>query len=271
MVVMADGSEGMRWNPSALARLENKEISGTHVEYYQDTHIENVNFGYPLEEGGLGAQLFYLSAGTLDGRNAVGAPTGDFKFYDLYMGAGYGRKLMSASEGMEVLAGASVKLVQEKIDDQSFQNPALDLGIQVSPNDQWKAGAAARNLSTSKANYPKQLILATSYQPLSMITGAAALSYSNDAPIRLTGAGEYHFEEWNSALRVSYTTHDEVENSEDSTIKFLRGASLAGLAMGAGFDYKTPLFAGLSFQVDYALAPFGALGISHTVTLKARW
>ena len=37
------------------------------------------------------------------------------------------------------------------------------------------------------------------------------------------------------------------------------------------FGYKIPVLPTLKFNIDYAMAPFGALGISHTVTVKVRW
>ena len=41
--------------------------------------------------------------------------------------------------------------------------------------------------------------------------------------------------------------------------------------MGAGIGYKPPMFPTVKLGVDYAMAPFGALGISHTVTVKVKW
>jgi hypothetical protein len=271
MAVMAEGTEGMRWNPAALSTLETKELAATHIAYFQDVKIENVAFGYPLEEGGIAGQVFYLSPGSLDGRDVVGAQTGDFKFYDLAASIGFGKKLRSQADGMEIDAGVALKIVQEKIADQQFQNPALDAGVTLAPRDDVKIGAALRDLSTSKANFPTEFDLGASYRPLQPLTGALGLAYTTDAPIRFTAASEYRFPEWNSAVRASYSTHDELDNSQDSNINFLRNSSWAGVAVGGGFEYKPPLFGGLALQIDYAIAPFGALGIAHTITLKVKW
>jgi hypothetical protein len=41
--------------------------------------------------------------------------------------------------------------------------------------------------------------------------------------------------------------------------------------MGVGGGFKPPQFPTLKLNIDYAMAPFGALGISHTVTVKVQW
>ena len=47
IVSMAKGAEAMRWNPAALGLLEEKDVSATHIQYYQDVHIENVSGRLP--------------------------------------------------------------------------------------------------------------------------------------------------------------------------------------------------------------------------------
>jgi len=41
--------------------------------------------------------------------------------------------------------------------------------------------------------------------------------------------------------------------------------------VGGGVGYTPPMYSKIKFDIDYAMAPFGALGISHTVTVKAKW
>jgi hypothetical protein len=273
-VSMARGADALRWNPAALGILDGKEVSATHIQYYQDVHIENVSAVYPVEEGGLGASVFYLSPGVLDGRDALlGSPTGDFSFYDLVGSLAYGRKMLTRAEGMDVSVGAAVKLVQEKIADQSFQNPAYDIGVLASPKDDLNLGFTVRDLSSGKANYVREMIGGASYTIYHVFTGAFAVNYSNDSPIRYSVGAEYKIPELEegAVVRAGYETHDSLDDSLDSQIPGLRGASIAGLTMGGGIDYTPPLFSKIKFVIDYAMAPFGALGISHTVTVKAKW
>jgi hypothetical protein len=271
MVSMAEGSEGLRWNPAALAKLETKELSATHILYYQDVSVENASFAYPLEESGLGVSVFYLSPGTLDGRNVLGYATGDFKFYDLVGSLGYGRKVFTRNEGADVYLGAAVKIVQEAIAEQQFQNPALDVGAMVSPWEDFNAGFSLRNFASGKANFPKEIVGGVSYTALRALTGALALRYTNDAPVRLGLGAEYKFSEYQTVVRAGYQTHDVLDNSIDSAISALRSGSLAGLTLGTGFEYRPPILQRLLLNLDYTIAPFGALGISHTVTVKMKW
>src|SRR5262249_30295193 len=160
--------------------LDGREASMTHIQYYQDVKVENVSAAVPIEEGGLGASLFYLSPGSLDGRDILGNQTGDFKFYDMVGTLGFGRKMLTRSEGADVTLGASIKLVQEKIAEQSFQNPAFDIGLMSSPMDDLNIGLTARNLSSSKANFVREITGGASYTMWRVFTGAFAVNYSND-------------------------------------------------------------------------------------------
>ncbi len=269
-VSMARGIDAVRWNPAALSKLETKEFSGTHIQYYQDIRIENAGFAYPLEESALAVNALYLSPGTLDGRDIQGIQTGDFKFYDLVGSLSYGRKMLSRAEGMETSIGATLKIVQETIADQQVQNPALDLGVLVSPLENLDIGVTLRNFSSSKANFAREILGGASYTFFRSFTGAFAVNYSNDAPLRASFGSEYRVPQYNTAVRLGYETRDTLDASQDSKITFLRSGGLGGLTMGAGFEYPLPL-ANLRLQLDYAMAPFGILGISHTVTLKVKW
>jgi hypothetical protein len=272
MTSMAEGSEGMRWNPAALGRVDTQEAAATHIEYYQDVAIENITYVHPLDQSAIGANLFYLAPGSLEGRDEFGTPTGDFKFYDLVGSVGYGRHLRALERGTEIYIGGALKIVQERIADVQYQNPALDAGVLVIPSENLRAGFSLRNLSAGKADFPKELIASGSYTFMRVLTAGAAVTYADDAPIRYGVAGEYRFPELqNTVVRAGYRTHDSLDDSLDSKISAFRNASLAGITMGAGFEYRPLTFKTLRLQLDYAMAPFGALGISHTFTIKAKW
>jgi len=267
-----EGADALHWNPGALSALQEKEVSATDVIYYQGVNIGNIGAAYPLDESALAVSLFYLNPGTLDGRDVLGNPTGNFRFYDMAGTIGYGRKMLGRAEGADVSVGAAIKIVQEVIAEQQFQNPALDIGATISPMDDLNIGMTVRDLSTSGANFSRQIIGGASYTLFRVFTGGFAVNYSNDAPIRFSVAGEYRIPELeNSCIRAGYTSHDSLDNSIDSQIPALRGAGVAGLTMGAGLNYRPPFFSNIGLGIDYAMAPFGALGISHTVTIKVKW
>jgi hypothetical protein len=272
VVSMVTGADAMRWNPAALGLLDEKEVEATDIQYYQGVQIENIAGVFPIEEGGFGANAFFLTpGGPLDGRDLNGNQTGSFNFYDLVGTVGFGRKIFTRAEGADVSIGANLKIVQETIANQSFQNPAFDIGALVSPLDDLNFGLNIRDLSSSKADFSREVVGGASYTLFKVFTGAFAIDYANDAPVRYTVGGEYKIPEYESAIRLGYTNHDSLDNSIDSQIPALRGASIAGLTMGAGIGYKPPIWPTTRFMIDYAMAPFGALGISHTVTLKFRW
>jgi len=274
VVSTAEGVDSIRWNPAGLASLETKEAAGTHVEYYQGVRVENVGFAYPLgdDNGAIAINGFYMTAGKLDGRDAFGNQTGDFDFYNAVGTLAYGRKMLTRGEGLDLSLGIAAKLVQEKISEKSYSNPAIDVGVMSQPIDHLNVGLSVRNLASSKADFAREIVAGAAYTLFNVFTPAFAVNYSNDAPIRLSVGGEYRIAELEgAALRVGYKTRDDVDDSIDSSIKFLRNAGVAGLSMGAGFEYRPPLFPTLNLGLDYGMAPFGALGISHTITVKAKW
>jgi hypothetical protein len=272
-VSMARGADALRWNPGALGLVDSKEVSATDIEYYQNVRIDNLSAVYPMEEGGLGASLFYLSPGSLDGRDLQGNPTGNFSFYDMVGTLAYGHKMLSRAEGADISVGAAVKLVQEKIGDQSFTNPAFDVGILASPKENLNIALNVRDLSSGSADFVREIITGASYTIYQVFTGAFAVNYSNDSPVRYSVGGEYKLTEtdYDTAARVGYETHDSLDNSLDSKIPSLRSGGIAGLTMGGGLGFTLPTFSAMKLNIDYAMAPFGALGISHTVTLKVKW
>jgi hypothetical protein len=273
-VSTVDGANSLRWNPAGLNSLTQKEFSGTHVQYYQGVRYENVGFAYPLgDDSAIALSGFYLSAGDLDGRDNFGTATGNFKFYDAVGTLGYGRKIFTRNEGLDLSVGLNLKIVQEKIADQSYQNPALDIGFMSAPTDNLQLGLTGRNLASSKANFAREVVAGASYAFLNKtLFPAVAVNYSNNAPLRVSVSGEYKIQELDgAAVRVGYRSHDNLNNSEDSGITFLRSSNIAGFTFGAGFNVRPPSIQSLTLGIDYGMAPFGALGISHTVTVSARW
>lgn len=271
VISMPSGVDSLHWNAAGLSGLDSKEVAATHIQYYQDVRIEHVAAGIPMEDSALAVSAFYLSPGSLDGRDVLGNPTGDFKFYDFVGTIGYGRKLLTRAEGTDLSVGAAVKIVQEKIAEQQFQNPAFDLGALASPMDDLNLALTVRNMSSSKANFTREIIGGASYTVFKTFTGAMAVNYSNDAPVRLSLGTEYKLPDVDSAIRLGYTTRDSIDDSLDSAIPFLRSDSLAGFRLGAGMGYRPPILNSVRLQIDYAMSPFGALGIAHTITLKVRW
>ena len=273
MASMATSSEGLRWNPAAMAMSDTQEFSATHIEYYQDVTIENMSYAYPLEDAAIGGSLFYLSPGSLEGRDANGVATGSFSFYDVVGGVGYGRRVRSREDsGVDIYLGGELKIAQEKIAETQDTNPAIDLGLTIIPIDNLSTAFTARNISLGNADFPKELTGSASYTMFRNVTGGVALTYADDAPIRFGVSGEYVIPELeNSVIRAGYSSHDELDDSTDAKIPAFRDASLAGLTLGAGIEIRPSTLKTLHFNIDYAMAPFGALGISHTVTIKFKW
>ena len=112
------------WNPSALSSLESKEAFFYHSRSFADYNFNFFSYGQPLagRRSAFGAAVTYFSKGTYDGRDEFGSRTGDFTASDSMAALAYSSKL-----GDKASAGASVKLIQSKI--QSFSSTGFALDV----------------------------------------------------------------------------------------------------------------------------------------------
>ena len=119
---LADDANAIYWNPAGLARLEKREVTASHAELANSTRLDFLAYAHPTAQGTFAADGTYLSQSALEGRDALGHPTGNFQASDAEIGFGYGRKTDLVD------LGASVKFVQSHIGPAQAQTFALDAG-----------------------------------------------------------------------------------------------------------------------------------------------
>src|SRR6266478_3475489 len=73
---MADDVSSLYWNPAGIAILNQSEASFTYSQWLKDLTYHNVSVATPLENGGIGASLSYLSYGDINGFDNKGNATG---------------------------------------------------------------------------------------------------------------------------------------------------------------------------------------------------
>ena len=180
-------------------------------------------------------------------------PLGTFSAHDMALGLSYARDL-----GQRWQAGATVKLLYEKIHLDSGWGWAIDTGFLYHPPvEGLRAGGSILSLGPQmklrdeKFDLPTTYKLGVSYQPamLTFSSGAvllaADLSKPSDNKLRFHGGGELRLRGL-LALRTGYQVgYDE------------KGIS-AGLGLTQG-----------RFRIDYALVPYSSdLGETHRVSLE---
>ena len=74
---MADNASSLYWNPAGIAILNQSEASFMYNPFMRDMAYHNASVVTPLENGGLGASLSYLSYGKIQGFDDAGNETGN--------------------------------------------------------------------------------------------------------------------------------------------------------------------------------------------------
>lgn len=146
------GAEAMQLNPAGLSRISRTEIALGHTKYLVGTGI-NINalgFATKISKGGtLGISLMLLDFGELQ-KTTVENPEGGETFKPNFSNIGISYAYMFANK---ISVGATVRLVNESLDNVSARATALDAGIQYvtgdkEHNDKFKFGISLRNVGT---------------------------------------------------------------------------------------------------------------------------
>lgn len=287
---VANDVTALHWNPAALSRLRQKEISVMHAELFADTRYDFVGYGMPLgagqyvnsrrSDGGfdpmaannplsktsnwaMGVSAVYLSHGSLEGRDEAGAKTGDFAANDFAFHMGFSRKVSERSH-----FGMTMKTIRQAIDSQSATGVAGDLGF-VTRLPRLAMGVSVLNLGPSMkfSNETYALPLTLSVGTGYSLNGGFILSFDyrhrlSDNVSSLGLGGEFNLLS-SFSLRAGYLNNlTSLRKSGES--KSSVSDQFTGLGMGFGLRaFKS--------QIDYAVTPMGELGLTQRLSLSVRY
>lgn len=259
------------WNPAGLAGMEQRELAATYNVSFQDVAHQYLSVAYPLRYGStLDLNITRLTVAPFQGYDAAGYKTSKVQSSDMAIGAAYGRTMMKDEIERPILnVGANLKMVSETLDKVSANTLALDLGAiyYLRPAKYWMEKVRAREFRfafTIKNLGPGMKFDKYSFPlPRSATLGASWISnpkgnssfiatldqtISNDDKYTIAAGAEYEAFQL-LALRVGYKTGQDIGS---------------GIRFGVGFR--------LSFmELDYAMAPFGALGNMYKFGLNLKF
>jgi hypothetical protein len=247
-----DDASALYYNPAGIANVPSFDLLLSHNQWFLSMNHEYVAGVYGLEEvGKFGLAFDYWGSGSIQGVNIRGEtiPGYVFSAADWSLTAGYGRSFS------DVAFGFGLKLIHQQMESLSSSAWAFDVGAMYkTPLEGLKVGGSVTNVGPMTQLYdevyglPVQGRLGWRYD-YSIIGVTQDFIISETEKPGIAAGVECKPVEF-VALRVGYRTGSDY-------------AGFSGLRAGLGIAWQ-------GIGVDYALAPYGKLGMTHRISLSYR-
>lgn len=255
---VADGVEGMCWNPAGLCQIKGKGISLVHHKWIEDMNHGFVGYAQIVgEKKTVGVGVVGMFVDSLERRSgAVIKPDGSFKASDIALIIDYSQEMKQG-----LLGGINIKIIRQEIDQETGEGIGIDSGIiYTCPNSKVKLSAVMQNLGPKmkiyKERFPLPLTfrIGTTYQtPDQRLITAIDISKPMDNYATLHLGGEYKVIEA-VGLRCGYRYKLNSPEHE-----FLSGLS-CGIGIGVG-----------KLQFDYGYGEYPGFGDTHQMEMSMRF
>ncbi|MBM3330288.1 PorV/PorQ family protein [candidate division WOR-3 bacterium] len=248
-IALVGDASAIYWNPAGLARVSGTSFALSHQQWFAGIKDEVLHAALPSGLGAIGLGLTYSGEPGIEFWDHNNFPGDTFSTWNGVLTAGYG---FAVAKDWHV--GAAVKSFYQSLYTSGGYGGACDIGFACRPLPFLSLGAVARNLGV--AMYGPGL----EQMPIEAgVGGGFALGPANvvldfvlpiDNGVSLRAGVEYKpIPEL--ALRLGYRTGPQ----DLGTLGALSGLT-AGLGVGVG-----------PFSLDYAIDPYGKLGLSHRIGL----
>ena len=262
---MSNDSDGVFFNPAGLPNARTKELATTYMNYFEGFQGGSVVFISPSQERlafGIFAQYLgnqSITRTLVDEQGDYLGTAGTFGAYDIVVGFAGGYYIHE-----HLNLGASVRYINESLDDYSASAAVIDLGLlHQTMNENLIVGVTLRNIG-------KQ------------ITYFTASKYEEKMPTQVTVGFNYLFHE---KLVGNLDILKPLDNDFFGRVG-LEYSVHPILSLRAGFDSRTgdwkmggdyDFFSGLSggfginynnHELNYGLSSYGDLGLVNQVSLK---
>ena len=284
-VALAQGLEGVYYNPAAIAGMDRYAVSFTHADWLAGISYEYVAAAIPVAEGGSAyATITSLNSGEIDVRT-VGQPLGTGERYsvsDVAIGLGYGRQLTDRFS-----AGGQVTYVQETIWHSTAGTFTVSVGTHYQVSEQGlHIGASLANFGTQTGYDGRDLRITYDNDPSRYGDNGAlpAEIFTGDFPVPVLfrlGLGLPFKINQVSRVLVELDALHPSDNSESVSLgselvlyqmafrvgyqDAFQKDSEVGWTLGVGVNRTIPQSA--RCRLDYAWADHGRLRSTHRVSI----
>ena len=251
---VADDATSIYWNPAGMANIQGVELNVTHSEWLLDIRFEQASVVNEMLGGAVGISFTGLYYGDMDryGTSPTLTPDGTFAPYDLAVAVGYATDLLP-----NLSAGASAKVIYEKIDFESATGYAVDLGVMH------RSMIEGLTLAASVLNLgPQAKFVEEKFYPPLQLRGGASYRYDEDwLHGTLLVAGDVVFPN-DSDAKVHLGAEYMYERLLAVRFGYKANYYVQGATLGVGVFYK-------SLRFDYAFMPMEyELGDSHRFSIS---
>ncbi|MFH1824970.1 MAG: PorV/PorQ family protein [Candidatus Firestonebacteria bacterium] len=263
-VAIADNVDSIYWNPAGLCLIKSSEIGLMHLSYWQGINYEYLAYALPVKNiGTFGVGVTYLNSGSIDKttENITGSDytsAGTFNYIAFSGVISYGHKFVI--EKVPINLGANLKIIGDKIEDDTVLGAGLDLGATSEVMKNLTVGATANNIGVL---FGENVSL-----PLTFKVGAGykleLFEKKHNVTVALDGVLPI-----DSKIKVD----TGLEYNYDNMI-FVRGGykinyDLESFTVGAGFRLT---MSGTQYELNYAFAPAKEdVGQTHRISLIVRF
>lgn len=256
---VADDIHSIYWNPAGLASLQRPELTGMHMQWFQDIQYEFAAYAHPTRERGTwGFAVSNLHTDDLQRRTEdTDASLGQFKSNDSAYWLSYAYPL-----NKKLSVGTNAKYIEQSLDSVKARAFALDAGVRYDTD--WhglRLGGSAQNFGT-KVKFQNE----SDPLPLTFRLGASAPVYRKkllissdviiprDHEIGLAVGGEYkHY----FTKTMAYSVRSGYRTDSDAD-------GLTGISAGGGLTFGR-------VSCEFAWVPFGELGNSYRYALHIKF
>jgi len=281
-----NSSNQIFWNPAGTALAPDQTVSASfsYASWIADLNYSAASVGYNLGNAGtvtVGAQMFGISDIAANRENGYSDPilqdlvtdtgTSDtFDYQDLAVSVGFSRYFFD-----RLALGATAKVVNQTIDDESASAVAFDFGSVYDIGAyNWQIGARLSNLGSSLTYYnidnplPATFTIGTSIYPVNTeqtrVMLAVDATKPQDSQQLLYGGAEVSFYDL-LFLRGGYKfNYSGVEDDATLTRPAVQ-TSIEGFSLGGGIQYD---MSGNQIGVDYAFTQMDLLDNVHRFSLR---
>ena len=250
---IADESSAIYWNPAGLIQIKDKECS--FMYHRPMTEVEGLSYSslslvIPSQNEAIGQNLVYLGYGKEKGYDNLGNSTNDWSASDMAISCAYAKRI-----NQKLSIGGSLKAIQLKIDDRNCQSICLDTGLfykDYYPN--LNLSAVLTNLGTKPKSETQGDPL-----PLSLRLGWA---YKKNLKFPTIIALDANL----SPFYICLGLESQISPVFSARAGYASGPAKEGPGLTAGLGITKQ-----SLSLDYAIRPYGELGLSHYISLSSKF